>query len=372
MKMKLLPLDPVEIIGKSNFDAIALTIICIGWRDVIPHFTNSSNGIRLSEACLDIWKALNGPPCERLAIMVDIRAFTVADLPRVLQFLGEANALTDFHFPFHPGDFLHRLSNGLRGQNADKYNFLYEDNGELIALLLIDPKDEPVFEVLIHPRHRTPELENTLIAWTEQTQQAHFTTANHDHELVMDVSSEDTLRRDVLTQRGYHIEEQPYLHCTARALSTPIPESTLPTDFHIRSTVEADVEQICAVHMSAFDSTWTVEEYLRTMRTPGFDPGRELVVVAPDGRFAAFLIYWPDPISKSGLFEPVGCAKTFQRRGLTRALMYEGMRRMVAAGMSYAQVLHESEALNPASGPFYNALGYSHRFDYRKTVKRLV
>ena len=66
--------------------------------------------------------------------------------------------------------------------------------------------------------------------------------------------------------------------------------------------------------MSAFNSHWTVEDYRRVMRTPGFDQARELVVVAPDGQLAAFLVYWPDRVSKSGLFEPVGCAKEFQRR----------------------------------------------------------
>src|SRR6185369_6347344 len=108
----------------------------------------------------------------------------------------------------------------------------------------------------------------------------------------------------------------------------------------------------------------TPEEYLRTMRTPGFDPERELVVVAPDGQLVAFLIYWPDPVSKSGLFEPVGCAKEFQRRGLTRALMYEGMRRMVTAGMDYAKVLHVLDADSPTSGLFYKAVGFSPLYDY--------
>src|SRR5690349_4484803 len=112
--------------------------------------------------------------------MADIRAFTLADLPRVLQFLGEANALTDFHFPVHPGDFLHRLSNGLRGRDFDKYNFVYEDNGELIAVLSIASKGDPIFEVLIHPQRRTPELENTLIAWAEQTQQSFSATTNNE------------------------------------------------------------------------------------------------------------------------------------------------------------------------------------------------
>ena len=301
--------------------------------------------------------------------MADIRSFTWTDLPRVLQFLGDANALTDFRFPIHPGDFVHRLSSGLRGENAEKYNFLYEDDGELIALLFAANKKDGLFEVLIRPQRRTAELENTLLEWTEQNQQAQFPTDNL--EFVMEVASYDTLRREILTQRGYQIEEQPYYNSTGRALNIPIPESTLPDGFSIRGTTEADVEQLYAVHMSAFTSKWTAEEYLRTMRTPGFDPARELVVVTPDGQLAAFLVYWPDPISKSGLFEPVGCAKEFQRRGLTRALMYEGMRRMIAAGMDYARVLHALGADHPMPGPFYKALGFTPLYDYSRASKKI-
>lgn len=222
--------------------------------------------------------------------------------------------------------------------------------------------------MLIHPHHRTAELENALIEWGEQTQQAHFGT--DDIEWVVDVPSYDTLRLQVLTQRGYRIEEQPYLVSTVRALHTPIPESKLPPGFHIRSSTQADVEHLCAVHMSAFNSKWTVEEYRRVMRTPGFDPNRELVVVAPDGQLAAFLVYWLDPVSKSGLFEPVGCAKEFQRRGFTRSLLYEGMRRMLDAGMDYARVLYETEVENPASGPLYKSVGFSRLFDYGRATKK--
>ena len=136
-----------------------------------------------------------------------MHAFTWDDLPRVLQWLGEVNALTHFHFPIHPGDFCHRLSNGLRGQHAEQYNFLYEQNGEFIALLFTEPNKEAFFEVLIHPQHRTAELESALIAWAEQTQQAHFGT--DAIEWVMDVASDDTLRQEILTQRGYRMRLSP-------------------------------------------------------------------------------------------------------------------------------------------------------------------
>ena len=98
------------------------------------------------------------------------------------------------------------------------------------------------------------------------------------------------------------------------------------------------------------------------MRSSSFHIERELVVVAPDGRFAAFLVYWIDPISKSGLFEPVGCHPDFQRRGLTTALMYEGLQCMAAQGMTMAIVVHEAPDDNPASAALYRSVGFTPKY----------
>ena len=89
---------------------------------------------------------------------------------------------------------------------------------------------------------------------------------------------------------------------TMRSLQTPLPISVLPEGFTIRNSPgKPKPGWVIEAHSSAFGSTWTADDYLRVMRTPGFEIERELVVVAPDGRCAAFLIYWIDPVTRSGL-----------------------------------------------------------------------
>jgi ribosomal protein S18 acetylase RimI-like enzyme len=180
----------------------------------------------------------------------------------------------------------------------------------------------------------------------------------------------DRLRRDVLASRGYVAEAEPDHYLTMQSLQGEIPASVLPAGFSIRPVAgEHEADAVQAVHEGAFRRNWQPGEYLQVMRSPSFQIERELVVVAPDGRFAAFLIYWIDPISRSGLFEPVGCHPDFQRRGLTRALMYEGMRYMVARGMTTALVLHAAPDKNPASGALYRSVGFSPKYasrDYRR------
>lgn len=137
---------------------------------------------------------------------------------------------------------------------------------------------------------------------------------------------------------------------------------TLSDGFSLRAaTGTEDAEQLAAVHAAAFDSGWTAEEYAAVMRSPGYSPAREFVVVAPDRRFAAFAVTWHDTHNRTGYFEPVGTHPEFQRRGLGRAVMIHAMRVMQVAGLLTAIVVHEPPEENPGSAGLYNSLGFEVR-----------
>jgi ribosomal protein S18 acetylase RimI-like enzyme len=158
---------------------------------------------------------------------------------------------------------------------------------------------------------------------------------------------------------------------TARDLSNPpIAMPSLPAGFSIRPAHDvSEAGGLATVHSSAFGSNWTPEGYARVMSTPGFSISHEMVVTAPSGDFAAFLVYWLDPISRSGLFEPVGCHIDYQRRGLVKALMSHTMGLMREAGMTYAIVKHETN--NPASTAAYASLGFTRIAAYHEAAIRL-
>ena len=60
--------------------------------------------------------------------------------------------------------------------------------------------------------------------------------------------------------------------------------------------------------------------------------------MAPDGAVAAFCTVWFDDVSRSGVFEPVGTDPAHQRRGLGKAVMAEGLRRLQRLGATLATV----------------------------------
>ncbi|MBA3826391.1 MAG: GNAT family N-acetyltransferase [Ktedonobacterales bacterium] len=271
----------------------------------------------------------------------------------------------------HPGDVGHFLSNHMAGRDPAPYCLLYESNGNLEALLLFSAFRSSSWGLLVHPHQRDAGFEAALVEWAEQHLRQLLTVSGSAKEwITTEVMNCDTLRRDVLVSRGYVADPAPAFFVTTRALQGEIPGSVLPDGFSMRAVAgdhEADAVQ--AVHASAFARPWQPGEYLQVMRSPTFHRERELVVVAPDGRFAAFLVYWLDPISKSGLFEPVGCHRDFQRRGLTKALMYEGLRRIAAQGMTMAMVVHEAPDDNPAAAALYRSVGFTPKyssFDYRQ------
>ncbi|MEZ4862778.1 MAG: GNAT family N-acetyltransferase [Caldilineaceae bacterium] len=117
-----------------------------------------------------------------------------------------------------------------------------------------------------------------------------------------------------------------------------------------------DAAALAAVHNAAFRVNWTPELYRKVMMSPGYAPERELLICAPDGAYVAFTIIWYDHRNRTGLFEPVGVHKAYQRRGFGRTLMHYGMQQMAAAGMDYATVAHFGD--NEAARGLYQACGF--------------
>lgn len=310
-------------------------------------------------------------------ILAGLRAFQPEDLRRVLNFVGTCCTITDFCGCFHPGDISHFLSNRLRGQNLSQHLFFTQDtNGQVNALIMIHPARFSSFDLMVHPNQRGGEFESQLIAWAEKAVLALLraespTAGSEPLSLSTEVMTCDLARVSALERRGYQPDAQHSMMVTIRSLTEFIPEPFLPEGFTIRPAAgEHEASLLADVHSGAFNSNWTPEEYLKVMRSPGFDIEREWVVVAPDGRFAAFTIIWFDPISRSGLFEPVGCHPDFQRLGLARALMYDAMHEMRAQGMTTAVVLHHTD--NPASTGLYASVGFTPKYaitTYKKTFQ---
>lgn len=170
--------------------------------------------------------------------------------------------------------------------------------------------------------------------------------------------ADDTERLAVLEAAGFR--PAPWTACRyERALADPAPAPGRPDGFALRALGgPAEVPAYVDAHRAAFGSQYMTAAWReRILRAPGYAPDLDLVAVAPDGRVAAFAVLWLGPAAagrREGQFEPVGTRPEFRRRGLARALLLEGMRRLRAAGATHALV--ETEDARAAANDLYRAV----------------
>ena len=96
---------------------------------------------------------------------------------------------------------------------------------------------------------------------------------------------EDRAYRDFVVQRGYS-RSQACITVTRHDLAD-IPDKPLPDGFRFHDATAADAAKLADVHNHSFTSKWDAESYRPVFEAPHME--REIVVVAPDGRFAAFV-----------------------------------------------------------------------------------
>jgi ribosomal protein S18 acetylase RimI-like enzyme len=217
----------------------------------------------------------------------------------------------------------------------------YDVQGRLVGYALIDEFNNLLFDVL--PKATGQGLETQMIAWgVERIRQ----TRQPDGEpLTLDAGcrEDDVDRLALLEQHGFvrqPVDTMQFVH----PLDGPIPDPQLPPGFSIRHVEgEHEAGALVALHRAAFGTEkLTVEGRLSWMQIPEYDPALDLVVVAPDGRLAAYCMCRISQEENArtgrneGWTDPIGTHPDFRRRGLVRALLLTGMRLLKQRGMEAA------------------------------------
>jgi len=66
--------------------------------------------------------------------------------------------------------------------------------------------------------------------------------------------------------------------------------------------------------------------YRNIQRAPLYRHYLDIVAITPTGEFAYFCTVWFDDVTRADAFEPVGIEPAQQQRGLSKAVMCEGLR----------------------------------------------
>lgn len=190
------------------------------------------------------------------------------------------------------------------------------------------------------------------------------------HQITTYAYADDAERIAALESRGY--QSEPFLTCFFRDLNHPLPEIVLPDGYTFLDAMRDDLADGRAqAHFSAFSpgSKMTPAHYRHFMTAPSYNPETDIVVLNGEGVPVAYAMAWLDEGSKVGIFEPVGTHKDYHRKGLGRATMREGMRRMKERGMRYATVCTGAKSEDNIA--FYLDAGFDRVNDLLKFRKPL-
>ena len=132
----------------------------------------------------------------------------------------------------------------------------------------------------------------------------------------------------------------------------------MPSGFAVRPLAgEQEIEAYVKLHQTAFESkNMTADWRLRTLHHPGYRNDLDLVVIAPNGQMVAFCICWLNMEASIGQIEPLGVHDDFRQLGLGRAILAEGIHRLVQSGAP--RLFVETDSYRNAAFALYESAGF--------------
>ncbi len=219
---------------------------------------------------------------------------------------------------------------------VDQVTTLWEtESGQIAAVLHPICHDE--IRLHIHPQFRSPELEDAIIAYAEK----HHSdwTEGQKRILFLPVFENDAQRQKTVIQRGFE-QRSGWGHHWRRDLDAPLPDGLVTPGYVIRS-MGSESEHPArswaswrAFHADEPDENYDGDYswYGNIQSAPLYRRDLDIVAATSDGGIAAFCTIFYDDYTRSAVCVLVGTAAEHWRRGLGKAVIIEGMRRLQRLG----------------------------------------
>ena len=288
-----------------------------------------------------------------------------SDFWRIRAFLREVLPLNSFHMnSWHLARFDYwwwHVNKNIHMMRPEEVIWLWEDANNKIAALLIPDSPGEGF-INIHPAYHRLDLQEEMII-TAQEKLARVDSDGKRHLRIW-VEEHDIACGDALAREGYAKGLWPESMRT-RTLEAPITPVALAPGYAVRPMGDGlELLDRCYASGLAFhandiqyavnnrnDVTW----YRNIQTAPLYRRDLDIVAIAPDGSVTSFCTVWFDDITRTGVFEPVATVPAHQRRGLGKAVMAEGLRRLQRMGATRAYV----SSYSVEAGALYASMGFT-------------
>lgn len=239
---------------------------------------------------------------------------------------------------------------------------VWEDAGQIVAVAHYEScLGEAFFQVDPAYRFLRPEM----LDYAE----AHLAQNDGKPVLQAYVNDNDPEFLTLVKARGYQKNPDGTRQMCRLVIPAPFPTIQLPAGFQLKSLAdECDWAKVNRVLWRGFDhageppaSAEDLDSRRTMFDTPKARRDLKIVVVAPNGEFAAFCGMFYEPTCRYAYVEPVATDPDFRRMGLGKAAVLEGIRRCAALGATVAYVGNDL--------PIYRSVGFTKVYNSECWVK---
>lgn len=280
------------------------------------------------------------------------RTLTWDDVPRVHELVSRWWTANEPQAQMHIGDLYWILRMTRDGDPLSDTRIWPRPDGSLAAFAWLDPPQ--LGDVIVDPGS-APSMLDEALDWME----AEYRKQGRGLISVVAVDG-DEARVEALGRRGYTPGDGGNTRLWKRLVPEPLKE-ILPRGFSLGHVSTArDIERRAFVETTSFDIagfTVTLDAWrLLRQRLPQYREELDLIAVASDGTGASACTCWYDEATRCGEFEAVGTSKAYRRRGLGRAVIIEGLRRLHRLGATQAVV--QTLITNAPAIALYKSCGF--------------
>ncbi len=229
--------------------------------------------------------------------------------------------------------------------------FWFDDEGRPAAAVTVTDfgdgpslvYEDPTLAVIVMPE-AAPE-------WVEHVVDrglAHV-AAHGIQDVALEIDRADEVMRSVFVGHGFTIRGDAVMQCWLDADARP-EISSLDADYRMSNRTETKERP----HHLARPGRADVEERLN--QTSLYRSDLDLVVLDRNGDPAAYGLFWYDPVTATGVVEPMRTLDEHQRKGLARHILTAGIELLANEGAERIAIGYEPD--NPASGHLYRSVGF--------------